>query len=144
MADEIKKGNSLQTAASASTDELKRRGASLYRDILSNVFNTAAKVQQNSKTAKNNLQEGVSESGMRMQKGGEEGIDLSEIEKIEAQPEADGFVSGVGVKLTMTDGNSYHLWVQTDTDDGQRGITEFYENNDEGVPAFILDVNNNS
>ena len=79
-----------------------------------------------------------------MQKGGEEGIDLSEIEKIEAQPEADGFVSGVGVKLTMTDGNSYHLWVQTDTDDGQRGITEFYENNDEGVPAFILDVNNNS
>ena len=55
VADEIKKGNSLQTAASASTDELKRRGASLYRDLLSNVLNTAAKVQQNSETAKNNL-----------------------------------------------------------------------------------------
>ena len=64
----------------------------------------------------------------------ESGIDLDEVEKIEARPEADGYVSGVGVRLTMTDGNTYNLWVQTDTDDGQRGVTEFYGNDDEGVP----------
>lgn len=64
----------------------------------------------------------------------ESGINLDEVEKIEARPEADGYVSGVSVRLTMTDGNTYNLWVQTDTDDGQRGVTEFYGNDDEGVP----------
>lgn len=89
---------------------------------------------QYAKVEDKNLQDGVREGGARMQKGREGGIDLDEIEKIEARPQADGYVSGVGVRLTMTDGNTYNLWVQTDTDDGQRGVTEFYGNEDEEVP----------
>lgn len=65
------------------------------------------------------------------------GIDLNDVEKIVAEPEADGFVGGVGIHLTMKDGNTYHLFVETDEENGDEeylGTTEFYGNEDEDIP----------
>lgn len=63
------------------------------------------------------------------------GIDMSEVASIKAEPENDGFATGVGVYLTMKDGQEYHLWIDTDdVNDESYGTVEFYGNTDEDIP----------
>ena len=64
-------------------------------------------------------------------KAAEPGIDMDEVEKIEAEPEYDGYVPGLRIRMTMTDGNTYQLWVQTGEDDGMQGWIMFDDDEDE-------------
>ena len=74
--------------------------------------------------------------GNRVNKEGiKPSINLSEIAEIKAEAENDGFVAGIGIDMTMTDGNVYHLWVGADKEEEDYETTEFYpQDYDDDIP----------
>lgn len=102
-----------------------------------NLFDVAADVVMQEKLGVGRFEKPAADAA-RTEAAEPAGIDLNDIEKIVAEPEADGFVGGVGIYLTMKDGNTYHIWVETDEENGDEeylGTTEFYGNEDEDIPG---------
>ena len=63
------------------------------------------------------------------------GIDMSEVDTIEAKPEKNGAIAGIGIQLKMKDGNKYRLFVRTDDESAENyGQVEFYGKDGQDIP----------